>query len=260
MHGIIFDIKRFAIHDGPGIRTTVFFKGCPMKCPWCHNPESQKKCPERVANNKKKEIIGKKRSVEEILAEIEKEVVFYDESRGGVTFSGGEPLAQPRFLQALLKECRKRDIHTTLDTTGFVSPKTFNSIIDKVDMFLYDLKIMDDKKHIQCTGVSNRLVLENLKILSKKGKKVIIRFPVIPGFTDREENIKAVGTFVSSLRNVDEIDLLPYHQIAEGKYRRLKKENMMKTMTVIPPTDEQMDKIQRLFEKYTAPHIEIKRE
>ncbi len=260
MQGIIFDIKRFAIHDGPGIRTTVFFKGCPMKCPWCHNPESQKKCPERVANNGKKEIIGVKRSVEEIIDEIEKEVVFYDESRGGVTFSGGEPLAQPQFLQALLKECRKRDIHTTLDTTGYVSPKTFKSIIDKVDMFLYDLKIMDDKKHIQCTGVSNRPVLENLKILSKKGKKVIIRFPVIPGITDTEENIKAVGTYVSSLKNISEIDLLPYHRIAEGKYRRLKKENMMKTMTVVPPSDERMEEIKQLFKKYTAPHIELKRE
>lgn len=260
MQGIIFDIKRFAIHDGPGIRTTVFFKGCPMKCPWCHNPESQKKCPERVTNNGKKEIIGEKRSVDEVIAEIEKEVVFYDESRGGVTFSGGEPLAQPRFLQALLKECRKRDIHTTLDTTGYVSPKTFKSIMDKVDMFLYDLKIMDDKKHIQCTGVSNRLVLENLKILSKKGKKVIIRFPVIPGITDTEENIKKVGTFVSSLKNIEEIDLLPYHRIAEGKYLHLKKENKMKEMKVMPPSAEQMDKIQRLFEKYTAPHIEINRE
>jgi pyruvate formate lyase activating enzyme len=258
MQGIIFDIKRFALHDGPGIRTTVFLKGCPMKCPWCHNPESQKKCPERVANNGKKEIIGEKRSVNEILAEIEKEVVFYDESKGGVTFSGGEPLAQPQFLRELLKQCRKRDIHTTLDTTGYVSSKTFKSIMDKVDMFLYDLKIMDDKKHIQCTGVSNRLVLENLKILSKKGKKVIVRFPVIPGITDTEDNIKAMATFVSSLKNISEIDLLPYHRIAEGKYHHLKKENKMKEMAVMPPTDEHMDKIQRLFEKYTAPHIEIK--
>jgi pyruvate formate lyase activating enzyme len=260
MHGIIFDIKRFALHDGPGIRTTVFFKGCPMKCPWCHNPESQKKCPERVANNGKKEIIGVKRSVDEIIAEIEKEVVFYDESQGGVTFSGGEPLVQPRFLRALLKECRKRDIHTTLDTTGYVSLKTFKSIIDKVDMFLYDLKIMNDQKHIEYTGVSNRPVIENLKILSKKGKKVIIRFPVIPGITDTEENIKAVGKFVSSLNNIEKIDLLPYHRIAEGKYLQLKKDNKMKEMKVLPHSADQMDKIQRLFEKYTAPHIEIKRE
>jgi pyruvate formate lyase activating enzyme len=260
MHGVIFDIKRFAIHDGPGIRTTVFFKGCPMKCPWCHNPESQKKCPERVGNNGKKEIIGEKRAVDEVIREIEKEVVFYDESQGGVTFSGGEPLVQPQFLLALLKECRKRDIHTTLDTTGYVSPKTFKSIVDQVDMFLYDLKIMDEQNHIRCTGVSNRPVIENLKILSKKGKKVIIRFPVIPGITDTEENIKAVGTFVSSLKNISEIDLLPYHRIAEGKYQRLKKENMMKTMKVIPPGDERMEEIKQLFKKYTAPHIEIKRE
>jgi pyruvate formate lyase activating enzyme len=260
MHGVIFDIKRFALHDGPGIRTTVFFKGCPMKCPWCHNPESQKKCPERVGKNGKKEIIGEKRSVDEVMNEIEKEVVFYDESKGGVTFSGGEPLIQPQFLSALLKECRKRDIHTTVDTTGCVSPKTFKSIMDKVDLFLYDLKIMDDKKHIQYTGVSNLLVIENLKILFKKGKNVIIRFPVIPGVTDTEENIKAVGIFVSSLKNIGEIDLLPYHHTAEGKYQRLKKETMMKTMTVMPPGDERMEEIKQLFKKYTAPNIEIKRE
>jgi pyruvate formate lyase activating enzyme len=260
MQGVIFDIKRFALHDGPGIRTTVFFKGCPMKCPWCHNPESQKKCPERVTNNGKKEIIGKKRSVVEVMNEIEKEVVFYDESRGGVTFSGGEPLVQPQFLKALLQECHKRDIHTTLDTTGYVSPKTFKSIVDQVDMFLYDLKIMDEQNHIRCTGVSNRPVIENLEILSKKGKKVIIRFPVIPGITDTEKNIKAVGTFVSSLKNINEIDLLPYHHTAEGKYRRLKKENIMKTMKVKPPGDERMEEIRQLFKKYTAPHIEIKKE
>ncbi|UCH92152.1 MAG: glycyl-radical enzyme activating protein [Candidatus Aminicenantes bacterium] len=260
MQGIIFDIKRFAIHDGPGIRTTVFLKGCPMKCPWCHNPEGQKKCPERGWNNGKKEIIGEKRSVDEVMREIDKEVVFYDESKGGVTFSGGEPLVQPKFLQALLQECRKRDIHTTLDTTGYVSPRIFKSIIDKVDLFLYDLKIMDEQTHIRYTGVSNRPVIENLRILSKKGKKVIIRFPVIPGITDTKENIKKLGTFVASLKNIDEIDLLPYHRTAEGKYRHLKKENKMKEMAVMPPTDEQMNKIQRLFEKYTAPHIKIKRE
>ncbi len=257
MQGVIFDIKRFAIHDGPGIRTTVFLKGCPMHCPWCHNPESQKRNPEHPG---KKQVIGSQKTVEEVIDEIEKEVLFYDESQGGVTFSGGEPLGQSRFLCALLEECRKREIHTTLDTTGWVSHRTFKSVIDKVDLFLYDLKIMDDQKHIEYTGVSNHPVLENLKTLSNLGKKVIIRFPVIPGITDTEENIRAVGTFVSSLKNIEEIDLLPYHQTAEGKYRRLKRKNRMKEMGIVPPSDERMEEIRKLFKKYTAPHIRIKRD
>jgi pyruvate formate lyase activating enzyme len=253
--GIIFDIKRFALHDGPGIRTTVFLKGCPMKCPWCHNPESQKKDREKP---KEGETVGTRQSVDQVIREIEKEVVFYDESRGGVTFSGGEPLNQPRFLSALLQECRRREIHTTLDTTGCVSPRTFKSVIHDVDLFLYDLKIMDDRKHIQYTGVSNRYVIDNLKQLCRAGKRVIVRFPVIPGFTDGEENIKAIGAFISSLKTIQEIDLLPYHRIAEGKYRRLNREYRLDHMAIKPPTAERMEEIKRCFEKYTAPGIKIK--
>jgi pyruvate formate lyase activating enzyme len=252
--GVIFDIKRFALHDGPGIRTTVFFKGCPMKCPWCHNPESQKKNREKPGTGK---IIGVKQSVDQVMKEIEKEVVFYDESRGGVTFSGGEPLCQPQFLFALLQECRKKEIHTTLDTSGCVSPRVFKAILADVDLFLYDLKIMDEQKHIQYTGVSNRSVIDNLKQLCRAGKKVIVRFPVIPGITDSEENIKALGTFVSSLKNIDEIDLLPYHRIAEGKYRRLNREDRMKEAAVKPPTAKRMEEIKECFKKYTIPSIRI---
>ena len=251
--GVIFDIKRFALHDGPGIRTTVFLKGCPMRCPWCHNPESQGKNREKIGG----EVIGIKQSVNQVMKELEKEVVFYDESRGGVTFSGGEPLTQLQFLSAILKECRKKEIHTTLDTTGCVSTRVFKTILPDVDLFLYDLKIMDEQKHIQFTGVSNRSVVANLKQLCRAGKRVIIRFPVIPGITDSEENIKAVGTFVSSLEHIDEIDLLPYHHIADEKYRRMNRENRMKKMAVKPPTAERMAEIKQCFEKYTPPSIRI---
>lgn len=249
--GIIFDIKRFAIHDGPGIRTTVFFKGCPMNCHWCHNPESWKKQPQKVL----KKIIGEEKTAAEVMEEIEKETLFHDESRGGVTFSGGEPLKQPDFLSVLLDECKRREIHTTLDTTGCVSPRVFDAIIDKVDLFLYDLKLMDNEKHIQYTGVSNRLVKKNLETLSQKGKRVILRFPVIPGITDTEENIKALGAFISSLKNIRQIELLPYHRIAEAKYKRLKIKNKM--IGVKPPTEKQMNKIRSLLKKYTE-NIEIK--
>jgi pyruvate formate lyase activating enzyme len=227
-----------------------------MRCPWCHNPESQHKFPEQVIGPKNN-IIGEEKTVADIMQEIDKEVLFYDESKGGVTFSGGEPLQQAEFLDALLDECKKKEIHTTLDTCGDVSPQTFNSIIDKVDLFLYDLKIMDDQAHIKYTGESNRFTLQNLETLSQKHKPVIIRFPVIPGITDSEENIKAVGTFVSSLKNIRQIDLLPYHRIGDAKYKRLQRQNKMKD--VIPPTDENMNEVKRMFEKFTR-DVNIKME
>jgi pyruvate formate lyase activating enzyme len=244
--GVIFDIKRFSINDGPGIRTTVFFKGCPMKCLWCHNPESQSDSPQKTG---KKESIGKLSTVDEVIREIEKENIFYDESKGGVTFSGGEPLQQPEFLNALLSECHKKEIHTTLDTSGDASPKIFNSLIDNVDLFLYDLKIIDEKTHVKFTGVSNRNILKNLETLSKKKKRVIVRFPIIPGITDSEENIKDVSSFVSSLKNIHEIDLLPYHKSAESKYKRLDLDYKLKD--VKPPSDTRMNEIKNLFETLT---------
>jgi len=242
--GIIFDIKRFSINDGPGIRTTVFFKGCPMRCAWCHNPESQKRAPQKAGD---RGIIGEVKTFEEILREIEKETIFHDQSGGGVTFSGGEPLAQPKLLGALLDECRRMGIHTTVDTSGCVPPKIFNSIIGKPDLFLYDLKIMDDRNHVKFTGASNRNVMKNLRALSKKRKNVIIRFPVIPGITDSGENIRAVCRFVSSLK-FRRIDLLPYHRTAEAKYRRLGMKNRMKGVKT--PSDERMSGIKKLFQKY----------
>jgi pyruvate formate lyase activating enzyme len=254
IQGVIFDIKRFALHDGPGIRTTVFFKGCPMRCAWCHNPESQSRQPERLSDDR---TIGEEKTVEDVMQEIEKELLFYDESNGGATFSGGEPLAQPEFLSALLDQCRAKEIHTALDTTGDVSPQTFDAFIDKADLFLYDLKIMDNKKHQQYTGASNRFVLENLQTLSRKKKQTVIRFPVIPGITDTEENIKAVAAFVSSLKNVRQLCLIPYHQTAEAKYQRMRKNYCLKGVT--PPTARRMEEIKRLFEKYTQ-NIEIKNE
>jgi len=247
--GIIFDIKRFSINDGPGIRTTVFFKGCPMRCVWCHNPESQKPAPQKTGD---RGTIGEEKSFAEILREIEKETIFHDQSGGGVTFSGGEPLAQPKLLGVLLDECRRMGIHTAVDTSGCVPPGIFNSIIDKPDLFLYDLKIMDESKHVKFTGVSNRNVLKNLKTLSKKRKNVIIRFPVIPGITDGEENIRAVCRFASSLK-FRRIDLLPYHRTAEAKYKRLGLKNRMKGVKT--PSDEHMAETERVFCKYAKTMI-----
>lgn len=238
--GVLFNIQRFALHDGPGIRTTVFLKGCPLRCNWCHNPES--------LNPEISDGIGETMTTEQVMKEIEKETIFYDESGGGVTFSGGEPLMQPEFLGALMDKCREKDIHVTLDTTGCVSPRVFESLADKADLFLYDLKIIDDSGHKKFTGASNKYALQNLETLSKKGKKVIIRFPLIPGITDTGENVTAVATFVSGLKGIHDIDVLPYHETARHKYRRLKMADKMEGVT--PPSPERTKEIENIFETF----------
>ena len=193
MQGIIFDIKHYAIHDGPGIRTTVFLKGCPLGCWWCHNPESrsgdifQYKKQEKIEGRivEQIETIGKNYTVPEVMKEIEKDIVFFEESGGGVTFSGGEPFKQTEFLKELLKCCKKQEIHTCVDTTGYVKTDQLEKAALFTDLFLFDLKHFDDKMHIKYTGVSNKQILENLQLLDEMGKSVQIRYPLIPGYERR---------------------------------------------------------------------------
>ncbi len=245
MKGIIFSFKRFSVHDGPGIRQTVFFKGCPLTCWWCHNPESQDiKSEKAVRKNildgiayKQEESIGKLMSVPEVMQEISKDQIFYDESGGGVTFSGGEPLMQHQFLDELLTACQKAGIHTAVDTTGYASKKVFQKIAEKTNLFLYDLKHLDDKAHKKYTGVSNKPILENLKFLNDAGKNVIIRFPVIPGINDTENNIATTKDFLRPLKNLREIALLPYHNIANHKYDKIKMDNKMEGVKPLQKSD-----------------------
>ena len=253
--GTIFDIKRYALHDGPGIRTTVFLKGCPLQCPWCQNPEGQNPDPETVVRAIpiengtgaiSEETIGRVIDVAEVMKEIEKDVLFFDESGGGVTFSGGEPLAQPEFLESLLDACQEKNLHTCLDTSGYAPLEVFASLVDKVDLFLYDLKLMNDRQHQKYTGASNRLILENLKALDERGKRAIIRFLVIPGITDTEENLSATVDFVASLKNVRDVSLLPYHRFGSEKYKRLRRKNEMED--VPPPSDHTMRSVGARFE------------
>lgn len=284
--GMIFDIKRYAIHDGPGIRTTVFLKGCPLNCLWCHNPEGKsagqefmwwekrcigcRDCQEACAKNaisfsddslildvgecdfcgaclavchsQALELIGKELTVSQLMREIEKDVAFYDESGGGVTFSGGEPLMQPVFLRSLLEACEEREIHTAVDTCGYVDSKILLDIGDLADLFLYDLKVIDDKKHIEFTGVPNKLILENVKKLSEIGHRVIVRFPLIPSVNDEKTGILELGTFVSSLRNVKELHILPYHKAGVEKAKRLKKQQEPLFVSH-PPSAERLSEI-----------------
>jgi len=240
--GLIFDIRRFTVHDGPGIRTTVFFKGCPLSCWWCHNPESQDFKSEKSIKNlvvsgesfKTTETTGKFMTVDEVMDEVLKDQVFYDESGGGVTISGGEPMMQEPFLYALLQAARSNGIHTTLDTSGYATPEAMKHVARLVDLFLYDIKIMDKAMHRKYTGVTNKTILENLKTLYASGKKIILRFPVVPGITDTPENILQIKSLINTLPHPKiptssdlHIHLLPYHSMAREKYRRFCKSNKL---------------------------------
>jgi pyruvate formate lyase activating enzyme len=237
LKGLVFDIKRFALHDGPGIRTTVFLKGCPLRCWWCQNPESIREFPETAkvksvpsSYNKFCEedtTFGKEYSVESLIEELVKDRIFFEESGGGVTFSGGEPLVQYKFLSVLLNECKKVGLHTIIDTSGYAPIESFNEIYDLTDIFLFDIKLLDADLHKKFTDVSNELILENLKELTNRGNKVIIRIPLIPGVTDTEQNLSEIANYLSTLKNIHQIDLLPYNKISESKYQRLNQQALL---------------------------------
>ncbi len=261
------------MHDGPGIRTTVFFKGCPLSCWWCHNPESRDLHAEKSVKHlaldgqsfEREETTGNWMTVSEVIAEVLQDRIFYDESGGGVTFSGGEPMLQEAFLTDLLKECRKQGIHTTLDTSGYASHDAMADIAGLVDLFLYDVKIINEDSHIKYTGVSNKQILENLKFLYASGNNVILRFPVITGITDTTTNIGDMIEFVTHLQTLKsshpqtlkfshpqiftsshpqilksthlQISLLPYHAMAREKYRRFCKSNFLEYLPDLKPAD-----------------------
>jgi pyruvate formate lyase activating enzyme len=258
--GLIFDIRRFTVHDGPGIRTTVFLKGCRMNCHWCHNPESQSSHPEEVIKTfildgntfYLNEVIGKWMSVDEVMHELRLDRIFYEESSGGVTFSGGEPLMQPEFLVDILKECKTNSLHTAVDTSGYAELSTIEKIIPFTDLFLFDLKLMDEQDHIKYTGVSNKTILENLVFLASEEKQVIVRIPIIPGITDTKKNIREIKEFLSHLTKHDspapsfKISLLPYHSIGKNKYIRFNLEN--KTGHLKEMTKEAIVPLKKEFE------------
>jgi pyruvate formate lyase activating enzyme len=230
MKGVIFSVKRYAIHDGPGIRVTFFLKGCPLACWWCHNPEGISAEPltiarvDRIGEREfiKNETAGNYYDTGDILEILEKERVFIDQSNGGVTFSGGEPMMQFDFLLEALQSCREKGFHTTVDTSGFSTPEKFKKIIPFTNLFLFDIKHLDSLKHKEYTGVHNEVILSNYRLIMESGCNYMVRIPVVPGFNDSPEHIAMVKEFIlgEKSENLKMINLLPYHKTGSSKYTR----------------------------------------
>ncbi|THB75825.1 MAG: glycyl-radical enzyme activating protein [Desulfobulbaceae bacterium] len=263
--GVVFAIKPFSMHDGPNLRTTVFLKGCPLRCRWCHNPEGlhvdslvvhdREKCIEcgtclevcphgalgsvNLGQNEKlgrcqlcltcvdacpalaRQSTGVQVTVPEVMAQLLKDLPFYEESGGGVTFSGGEPLFQPEFLKALLEGCGNHSIHRAVDTSCFADRRVVESIAEHTDLFMVDLKHMSEEAHQEAVGVGVATIHENIRMLVQMDKKIRLRFPLIPEFNDGDENIRETAAFVEALESVTRIDVLPYHQTGSRKYQKL---------------------------------------
>ena len=258
--GTVFNIQRFCVNDGPGIRTTVFLKGCPFSCVWCHNPESQRFEPEIlfykdkctgcgrckcvtaadrdfVCFNGAKEICGKTVSADEVTAEVLKDKPFYENSDGGMTLSGGEPLAQYDFSLGLLKKAKENGIYTAVESCGYEEKSKILEIAKYVDLFLFDCKETDPELHKEYTGFDNKIILENLKALSDAGSKIILRCPIIPGFNDRAEHFKGISETADKFSGIEHIEIEPFHPLGESKYSALSREYA----DIQPPDAETVD-------------------
>lgn len=297
--GTVLSTHKFALHDGPGIRTTVFLKGCPLKCKWCHNPESisHKKevaffedkctlcgacvdaCPNgahSITNNKHiynrnlcqtcskcvevcnynaLELTGIVENVKNIISEIEKDSIYFNESGGGVTISGGEPLAQPEFAFELLKAAKSKGIHTCLDTSGQASKHWYEKTLPYVDLYLFDYKETVDIRHKELTGVSNKLILENLDFLYKNAKKIELRCPIIPSVNDSVKHFKGIVNMERRYPNLQKITILPYHNVANDKYRRYGYENFLQNIHT--PTEEIKEEWRAFFLEYGCKKVFI---
>ncbi len=235
----IFNIQKFSLHDGPGIRTTVFFKGCPMKCLWCHNPESQKFEPELQ--------FGQQYTLRELVKLLKKDQIFYDQSGGGVTLSGGEVMAQDMdYIVELLKILNREGITVAIDTSGYASTKNYTKVLPYTELFLYDLKMIDDEKHQRYTGVSNKQISANLKYLSEQGSRIELRMIMVKGVNMADEDITETISWLQKEQiKITGITLLPYHDFGRDKYRKLNREC---TQNFEKPSEEELNHIKKLLE------------
>ncbi|WP_349679315.1 trans-4-hydroxy-L-proline dehydratase activase [Clostridium sp. UBA4395] len=296
----IINIQKYSIHDGNGIRTTIFFKGCPLSCLWCHNPESQNYseelmyneeectgcmacidiCPQRAISKEEKcvvtdkikcdlckkcidycvnnarEIVGKEYTAAQLVKEAEKDRMFYEESSGGITLSGGEVMTQNMdYIEELLKKLKKKGYNIAIDTCGQAPYENYNRILKYVDTFLYDIKLMDNEKHIKYIGKSNNLILENLRKLSEAGANINIRIPLVEGVNADDESIEELIKFLKNNINVHKINLLPYHNTGKSKYERLQK--VYEGVNFEAPSKERLETIKGKFEKAGFINIKI---
>ncbi len=280
--GRVFDVQRYSLHDGPGIRTTVFLKGCPARCLWCHNPESQSFAPQLLVVETRciscgtcarvcprgapppgsplctacgacvvacpsgaRRLAGRVTSVAELMEEILRDRLFYDESGGGVTVSGGEPLAQPEFLSALLAGCRAASLHTAVDTCGFAAEARLLALVPLVDLFLFDVKLVDDARHRALTGLPSGPILDNLRALAAAGARLWIRVPVIPGHTDGEPDVRAAADLLAGLPGIEKVCLLPYHATGAPKTSRLGRSYPLPDLA--PPSTSRLERLAAVF-------------
>lgn len=269
--GIVFDIKRYTLHDGPGIRVSVHLKGCPLSCLWCHNPESQSFLPQLLVKPERciscgscsglgnaesagacpsgaRELCGVSMSVGEIMEVVLKESIFFEQSGGGLTLSGGEPLSQPEFALAVLEACKTLEINTCIDTSGFAAPDALMQSAKLTDLYLYDIKHMDPEKHRYYTGADNAAILENMLRLGESGAAINARMPFIPGVNTDEANIRAMAEFLSRVKGLTGLNLLPYHSAAEDKHGRWGMEYRLKG--TYPPTENSLQKAAKIIESY----------
>ena len=246
--GRIFDIQKFSVHDGPGIRTIVFLKGCALRCKWCCNPESQIFDIQTMMENGKPKTVGRDVTVDEVLRIVKQDMPYYRRSGGGMTLSGGEMLCQSDFAYALLRGAKENAINTAVETTGFSKYEKIEKLLPYIDTVLMDIKHTNSTKHKAFTTQPNELILENAVKIAENANKLIIRVPVIPTFNDTPSEIADIAKFAASLKGVDEINLLPYHRFGKDKYDGLGREYLMGD--VPSPTDEHMDKLKAVAEGY----------
>ena len=241
VQGRIFDIQKYSIHDGPGIRTIVFLKGCRLRCRWCCNPESQEYRIQQMTIGGKTKTVGEDVTVGEVMHEVLKDRPYYRRSGGGLTLSGGESLCQPEFARALLQAAKESGLNTAMESTACANFDVIEKLLPYLDLYLMDIKHMNSEKHKAFTTQPNELILENAKKLAVRAKQLIIRVPVIPTFNDTEEEIAAIAKFASQLPNVTQLHLLPYHRLGMDKYEGLGREYTLKG--IVPPTEEQMQRL-----------------
>ncbi len=240
--GIVFDIKRFSIKDGPGIRTSVFLKGCPLRCIWCHNPESQKMTPEHCGS----ETAGREMSVEAVMREVSADRIFYRKSGGGMTLTGGEPMAQFKFTRDLLSAAKAEDIPAALDTCGYAPWEEFRELLPLVDLFLYDFKAADPHRHRELTGADNALIISNLRSLNDAGAAIYLRCPLVPGVNDDESHLAAIAEWAETLPAIREITIEPYHPLGVEKAARFGVHNSLNRKEFTP------SKTVKLWKEYIA--------